>query len=185
LRQAIGLVNPKKVQPLVAPSEDVAALSLLKTVADEEPSQPLPLDPFRTERAATRLALLALASLHPLDVQGNQIDIAASFEAHGVDTISELVRGRRGALGARGFWPIGTDRPTGHEPEEVLRSHAIDEIAAEYLRARDVEGFVQARGQNIERLVHRFLAARVEARSLARPPLSKLVVPDEDEVVSV
>ncbi|MFG2043370.1 DUF262 domain-containing protein [Dactylosporangium sp. NPDC048998] len=179
LRQAIYYINPKKMQPELAPSEDQAALSLLKAVSNEE-SFSLRLDPFRTESSPARLALIALASLGPMDRDGNHVDLAAQFEEYGEKAISELVTNRRGQLGARGLWPYRTARPTGRENSDVLRSHAISGQAAAYLSEGKLDEFVQERAKDIDTLTYRFVTARLESKSPARPSIASLVVEDEE-----
>lgn len=61
----------------------------------------------------------------------------------------------------------------------VLASHAIDELAAQALRDGDIERFLLRRGELIVDLVARFLASHVEHGAPVRPPLSELVIPDD------
>jgi hypothetical protein len=180
LRQAIQIVNPRKAAPDLAPDELDAALGLLATVPDEEAPRTR-LRPFRTESAAGRLALIALASLRPLDLNSKRIDLAAQFEEVGMAAVTDMVRERRGNLGARGFWPRRAGGPTGREESSILVSHAINGTAADLLIARDVQGFLEVRGAAIEALTTRFVAARVEAKALTRRSLISLVVADMEE----
>ncbi|WJK41251.1 DUF262 domain-containing protein [Solwaraspora sp. WMMA2056] len=179
LRQAIYSVNPKKGKPDLAPVEDRAALGLISSVVDED-SYNLRLHPFRTESSPARLAMLALASLHPLDLDGRPIDIGARLEEQGVGAVTELVPKRRGHVGARGFWPRNAGYPTGFEPSKILESHGITAEAAEALRARRIDDFVALRTAYIEDLLGRYVSSRVESKTLARPALSSLIVQDED-----
>jgi hypothetical protein len=124
LRQAVRAVNPKKDDPQGAPSEYDAVRELLGGVPDE----PLPdilSQKFRTDSVTGRLGLLALASLGPRRANGELIDPAEEFEAHGVKAVTEFVRGHRSELAARGLWPVGEKLPSGREGSDVLISHAI------------------------------------------------------------
>lgn len=179
LRQAVRAVHPKKGSPTTAPSEYEAVKALLAAAPDDDPA-PVDIAGFRTDAAAGRLALLALAHLQPRDVSGGPVDIAAALERHRVDAVSELVPGHRTNLAARGFWPVGAPGPTGDEPPEVLASHAIEAGAIEALRRNDTIAFLRARGATIERVVGEFLAARLERGAPIRPPLDQLFVPDDD-----
>nr|WP_275414275.1 DUF262 domain-containing protein [Asanoa ishikariensis] len=179
LRQAIYSVNPKKGDASQAPAEDDAALSLIATVP-VGPLQQLRLDPFRTESAAARLALLALASLRPLAPDGSEVKVTSAFEEHGVGAVTEIVRGRRGEVGARGLWPVGLRPPTGEESSAVLKSHAITNRSVKFLRDRKIDDFVKTRGAFIESLVRNFVNTRMEEKALNRRSLSSLIVPDEE-----
>jgi hypothetical protein len=143
------------------------------TPAQEKPSR------FRTDSPASRLELLALASLRPRNPEtGERLDLTTAVEAHGVDAVTELVPGARDLAG-RGFWPVGS-HPTGREPSDVLTSHAIDEAGARALCDGDVDSFLQRRGTLLTQIVGNFLASRIDASVPIRPPLADLVVPDDE-----
>lgn len=178
LRQAVRAVNPIKNDPSAAPTAFDAVKSLLDAVQDDEPP-PISIDGFRTDSAAGRLALLALASLHPQRADGTRIDLASELAEHGADAITELVSGHRSNLAARGFWPVG-EQPDGSESPEVLMSHAVDTDAAAALRHRDTARFLAQRAALLSDLTTRFVRSRTEPDALTRPPLSQLFVPDED-----
>ncbi|MEU4034453.1 DUF262 domain-containing protein [Streptomyces collinus] len=180
LRQAIRVVNPKKGAPEVAPSESEAVLALIRTVPDEEPGD-LHLTPFRSDKASGRLAQLALAAQEPMSLDGAKIDLAAEFEARGGQAVTDLVKNRRTDLGARGFWPFGAPSPTGYEDDALLESHVISPHSAALLRDAKVDDFIANRRRDVEQLTRRFLSARIDAGSLLRPPLSLLVVEEEDD----
>jgi hypothetical protein len=180
LRQAVRAVHPRKGRPESAPAEHDAVATLLAAVPDE-PARPAEVDRFQTNEAASRLALLALASLDPRDLDGAPLDLAAELEAHGVDAVTELVPGHRTWLGARGFWPGHARRPTGAEPADVLDSHAIDPAAARLLASGDGDAFVAHRGLAVSQLTQRFTDAHLQSGSTTRPPLADLLVGDERE----
>jgi hypothetical protein len=179
LRQAIYYVNPKKGAPDKAPAEDEAALNLLSTVSSSSDYR-IRLAPFRTESAATRLALLALATLRPLKLDGSPVEIAEEFEKFGVGAVTEVIRSRRGELGARGFWPTNQKPPTGHERSDILASHGIDDELAYLLREGRLDEFTNRRGAFIESLTRNYVDAHIEENALDRPSLSSLIIPDED-----
>lgn len=179
LRQAVRAVHPSKGRPKEAPTEHDAVTWLVRSVADDPPAA-IDLAQLRTSTAAGRLALLALVSLSPLELDGDLVDVAAALEKRGVDAVTELVPGYRSSLGARGFWPVAARPPTGDEPAEVLASHAIDERAARALRNGSVGAFVANRSEFVQGLVHRFLNRHLDRRALLRPPLVDLIVPDDD-----
>jgi len=180
LRQAVQALNPKKGDPSAAPGEYDAVRALLALVADEPPPT-MRIALFRSDTALGRLALLALASLNPLRRDGAPVDVAQALQDHGIAAVTEFVRGRRGELAARGFWPVDALPPTGDEAPEILQSHGIVSEAADALRAGNVDAFLEARRNLLSNLIHRFLEVRVEAKALIRPPLADLIVGDEPD----
>lgn len=181
LRQAVQAVHPRKGSPQAAPAEHDAVAGLLAGVTDE-PAKAPDAGNFRTNEAASRLALLALCSLEPLHPDGSPIDLAAELESHGVAAVTELVPGHRSSLGARGFWPVGGPRPRGTEPIEVLASHGIDEQAARLLAAGDRRAFITRRGEALAALTRDLTESHLETGKTVRPPLSELRVGDDDAV---
>lgn len=178
LRQAVQAVHPNKGAPDEAPNEHDAVRALLESVPDEPADRIYPA-PFRTNEAASRLGLLALASLAPRALDGAPLDVADELEQHGVDAVSEFVSGHRAEFAARGFWLAGAARPTGHEDPDVLSSHGIDDVAAAALRRGDVPAFLQRRQDVLRPLLRGFLAGRLDTGAVVRPPLADLFVPDE------
>lgn len=177
LRRAVRSVNPEKLSPHKAPSSFHAVEALLGSTTDAVPPK-ISMQGFGTDKAYSRLILLALATLGPLDRRGQRIDLSGGFERLGVDIVTELVTNHRSDAAARGFWPAGS-RPTGHEDEKVLASHAVDSAAASMLRDRDIDGFLSARRRRLEELVRGFFSNRLEPDALVRPPLNDLVVAEE------
>ena len=180
LRQAVRAVNPKKSHPEDAPSDEDAVLSLLKTVPDDAPSS-VQVNPFRTDKAAGRLLLLALASLRPRSSSGEVIDIPRSLNEYGSAAIGEIVKNQRADAAARTFWLPGTPRLSGHESLDVLRSHGISSSAASFLASGSEDAFLDQRRAALHTLTLDFLTARVDAKGLVRRSLSSLVVEDEND----
>lgn len=180
LRQAIRAVNPVKGAPEKAPSEYDAVVALLDGVPDE-PAPLAQLRGFQTNSAPGKLALLALANLAPRQITGEVIDLAREFERHGIRAVTELVPGHRTDLPARGFWLQEDPLPDGSEDPSVLESHGIDASAAGALRHGDVDAFLVARGDAVEREITGFLARRLEQGVRPRPPIAQLFVPEDDE----
>jgi hypothetical protein len=178
LRQAVRAVNPTKGDRTGAPSEYEAVAGLLAAVPDE-PVPAIELESFRTNFASGRLALLALASLGPLTVTGQPIDLPQALDEDGVEAIVEIVQGHRTELAARAFWPRNSPSPDGREPDAVLASHSISAEAAERLKHGDVNGFLRLRRTTLEPLVTGFLQGRTDPGAKTRPPLATLFVPDD------
>ncbi len=179
LRRAVRAVNPKKGEPQHAPTEYEAVRNLLKYVPDR-PIPSIPLDGFRTDSASSRIVLLALTSLHPLRPDGSELDLSGEFEKHGPEAVTELVHGHRTNAAARALWPPDAPRLTGMEDPRILRSHAIDEAAAECYRRHDIGGFLQHRAATLESVVRDFVIRHVEPSAIVRPPLEQLMVEDPD-----
>lgn len=172
VRKAVNLVNPSKGQPALAPSEYEAVSRLLASVPDVE-TPPMSLTGFRTDKASSRLILLALASLGPKDVHGESLDLAVVLEKRGAKAVTEFVPGRRSHAATRGFWPYPEYTAVQDVKSAVLESHLVSTEMAEFLI--DVNTFVELRSPALEHLVHEFLKNKVEVGALVRPPLSELV----------
>lgn len=172
VRKAVNLVNPVKGQPELAPSEYEAVSRLLASVPDREPPRLL-LTGFRTDKATSRLILLALVSLSPTDGEGGPLDLAAALDNDGVRAVTEFVPGRRSHGAARGFWPHPESTPLWEASSDALAGHALSAEMVESLDDPDM--FVELRAAALARLVPEFLANKVEAGALVRPPLSDLV----------
>jgi hypothetical protein len=171
VRKAVIVVNPVKGQPERAPSEYEAVSRLLASVPDRD--QPPLLTGFRTDKAASRLVLLALASLGPVDRNGRPLDLAALLDEQGVRAVTEFVPGWRSHAAARGFWPNPEHTPPRGAQPDVLASHALTPEMVDRLDDADV--FVRLRADVLERLAGVFLANKVDTGALVRPPLSELV----------
>lgn len=180
LRRAVRIVNPRRLAASSAPTEYEAAKSLVESLPAPSPPA-IKLDGFRTDAAPSRLLLLALASLGPLRPDRTEMDLAAEFEKHGHATVTELVPGRRSHAATRGFWPVDAAPLTGEEDARVLRTHAIDEDAAESLRGGDIDSFIQRRAATLDSVTHDFISNRIEAQALVRPPLQDLFIPDPED----
>jgi hypothetical protein len=179
LRQAIRAVNPKENDPQAAPNEVDAVLKLLNFVPDDPPPV-LNTEPFRTDTAAGRMVLLALAHLKPLGDDGKRLEVAGLIEQHSLSKVTDLIRKRRGFIGARGFWP--PDRPplAATLPDKILASHLIDPELRRLLANGLIDEFIDLRGRLMLSNTKRFLTARIEPKMPARRPLSDLLVEDPE-----
>jgi hypothetical protein len=163
LRKAVRTVNPNKGRPGDAPSEYEAVTRLLESVSDREPPR-IPLTGFRTDKASSRLILLALASLGPKDMHGEPLDLAAILEKRGVKAVTEFVPGRRSHAATRGFWPYPEYSAIEGIDSEVLESHLITtEMAEPFV---DVDKFTKLRSAALARLVREFLYNKMEVKAL-------------------
>lgn len=172
VRKAVGLVNPIKGLPSRAPSEYEAVTHLLESVPDREPPR-IPLTGFRTDKAISRLILLALASLRPKMVDGEPIELAVTLEKRGVKAVTEFVPGQRSHAAARGFWQDPDPFVLSLADPAVLESHLLNMEMVDRLDSQDQ--FVQLRSRALERLVHEFLSSRLEVGAIVRPPLRDLI----------
>jgi Protein of unknown function DUF262 len=179
LRRAARVVNPKQLDDTDVPTEYETVRTLLQYVPDYLPPAPS-LDHFRADAAPSKLLLLALASLRPLRPDGTEVDLAAELEEHGLKAVTELVPGYRSHAAARSFWPVGGPQFTGSEQPDVLRSHAIDDVAAARYREGNIAEFIRQRSSTLENLLRGFIQNHVEPGALVRPPLQDLMVPDPD-----
>ncbi|MFC4051189.1 DUF262 domain-containing protein [Actinomadura syzygii] len=174
LRRAIRSVNPDYRNPQNAPSPFEAVKSLLEFTPDRAVPD-FNLQALYTKGANGRLIVLALASLGPLDNQGQKIDLATELEDKGIDALTEFVRNNRSRAGARGFWQSSSPPITAVSDKSILCSHAITPLALEALESGDKERFMSLREEEINPLVHNFLDSRLEPNAPIRPPLSELI----------
>ncbi|MGI9001377.1 MAG: DUF262 domain-containing protein [Pseudonocardia sp.] len=175
LRRAILSVNPELHEPELAPSEYDAVRSLLD-FAPDRPAPQLAMDGFNTKNANSRLILLALASLKPLDVDGSRIDLAHELDQYGTEAVTQFVPGSRSFASARGFWPVDQESILSVQDEGILISHLIDSNARHALANGANDIFLQQRRDQLEKLVFGFLDSRLEAGMLVRPPLRQLAI---------
>jgi hypothetical protein len=169
VRKAVNAINPVQGQPDRAPSEYDAVSRLLASVPDKAvPS--IPLTGFRTDKASSRLILLALASLGPKDVHGGPLDLAALLEERGVKAVAEFVPGHRSDAAARGFWPYSDIAELSEVDSSVLASHLL--LSSDLTHAAL---FIRLRSMALGHLVDEFLASKIEFGALVRPPLSDLI----------
>lgn len=175
LRRAIQSVNPRSINGAPSPSEDDAAQALLAFAPDRE-APDLVDGPFNTKYANPRLVALSMANAQPLDLWSEPIDLAFQFEQHGSDAITELVPKARRRAAARGFWRHDDLIPVSHvKDENVLRSHVISPLAAELLKAADVEGFLRERTETLRTVTRSFLQSRLDVGGRPRASIARLV----------
>jgi hypothetical protein len=122
---------------------------------------------FDARAADSRIALVGMASLGPLDLKdGGPLDVAALIEQHGVSVFRGIVPGREGlsrgpanrlllaGSGAARKELVEACRLHGRE-STVLLSHAISPEAVDALMGDDVEAFLRARKAAVEDAVNR------------------------------
>lgn len=179
LRRAIRSINPRKGHPEEAPDEYGAVKALLDHVRDVRVDD-LELRSFRTDNAKARLVLLALASLNPLQPDGEPLDVAAALSKHGVDAVGTMVPGERSDLGIRGFWLPGWPKASDVE-DDILASHGAPADAITHLRRGEYAAFAAERGRHLTRLTLERVNSKLSPSKRTVPPLSKLLVPDPSD----
>ncbi len=153
----------------VGDDEETSVQALLRLVRKERPRPPELPETFDARADDSRIALLTLAHLGPRDLAtGQPIDVAGIIEEQGKDVFLKILR-QSGVAGSRGaanriiHLRIATahqllrQRIADHGADDlVLRSHAVDEIAAELLAAGDSVGFLIQRSLILTAEVQRF-----------------------------
>lgn len=180
LRRAIRSIYPDKGNLAGIPDQYRAVQSLLSYVPDREVDSVIPKN-FRTDRAESRLVLLALASLGPRDGRGESLDIARLFNEFGMAAVSEFVDGHRTVAAARGFWRPDSPPIATAEDRDVFESHAISVEAELALKAGSCRAFLLCRERDLERIVRNYLMGRLEVNAIVRPPLQDLVVAGSED----
>ena len=151
---------------LISASDEESSVQALLAVAPRQPSREFEVrDQFDARSAHSRIVLLALASLHPLDApDGARVDIAAEVRARDAEAFRALFPLQGGiskspanrlllpgngsaAAGLRSdIEQIGVDHP-------FLRSHAITSDVAQAILERDINRAIHLRGLQIVRAV--------------------------------
>lgn len=180
LRRSIRNVNPEFRVPEAAPSEYEAVSALLEHAPDRAAPE-LPLDGFNTKNANSRLILLALTSLRPLDENGNEIELARQLETYGTDAVTQLVPGHRSLAAARSFWPVDSTSISVVTRPDILASHLMDDELGRILVRGDADLFIERRHELLRERVAAFLDSRLEADRRPRPPLSELMIDEPAE----
>jgi hypothetical protein len=180
--------------------DEEKSVQLLLSLVPKERRDPYLLPQrFDPRAAASRIALLGMASLGPLDLKNERpIDVAELIEQRGVSAFRRIFTGREGlsqgpanrillaGSGAArkeiaGFALSQTfcEDPSLDSP--VLLSHAISPRAADALARGDAEGFLNERKAAVENAVNR-LGERLAAWSRNdRPSISYLLEQAETE----
>jgi hypothetical protein len=180
------------VSAVSADDEEASVQKLLTTVpAEQKAEYGLP-ERFDARAADSRLALLGLASLEPLDVEsGKRLEVPALIENLGVDAFRRILP----LKASTGSTPANRILFAGHGPakrqlvdratqdgadSDVLRSHAIDaEAAVLLIEGRDNE-FLSRRKSAIESSV-RQIGARLAAWARSdRPSISYILARTSD-----
>jgi hypothetical protein len=171
--------------------EERCVQTLLFLVPKENRPYVLPLR-FQAQAADSRIALLGMASLRPLDLKdGTPIDLSALIEQNGVAAFRRILPGGEAlsdgpanrillaGSGAALRELVSFSRLHGRE-SPVLLSHAISPRAADALSQEDVEVFLKEREVRVEDAVNR-MGERLAAWSMNdRPSISYLL--DEAEI---
>jgi hypothetical protein len=124
-----------------------------------------------------------LSSIRPRDLRDAEvIDVSALLDDDGSQALLEVVADAQPLLAGRLLHGALDDEIADSllldAAPEVLRSHAIPELAVEALRRGDPAGFVQARSAELSRRLREQRARLSEPDAKDHPPLSALVVDD-------
>jgi Protein of unknown function DUF262 len=152
----------------VGEDEEESVQALLRLVHKDRP-RPFELpEAFDARADESRITSLALAHLGPRRLtDGGYLDVAGLLEAQGKDTFVKVERSglaQSRSAANRILQPKGTpahrllrERIFNHgTADPVLKSHAIDERAAELLAAGDLAGFLARRSLTLTDEVRRF-----------------------------
>jgi hypothetical protein len=172
----------------VGDDEETSVQALLRLVRKERPRPPELPETFDARADDSRIALLTLAHLGPRDLAtGQPVDVAGIIEEQGKDVFLKILRqsglaGSRGAANRIIHLRIATahqllrQRIVDHGADDlVLRSHAVDEIAAELLAAGDSAGFLTQRSLILTAEVQRFAERMAAWDQNDRPSIEYLL----------
>ncbi|MCZ9882019.1 DUF262 domain-containing protein [Arthrobacter sp. B2a2-09] len=173
LRKAISLISPRTHG---SPSQLDAYQDLLSLygLLDKAGMRSIEEEKFATDKASSRLVLLAMADLSPVDPHGRPIDIGDLLNRYGTGAVGSLTAGPRQDVGNRSFWLKEWGDVRAMQSPVDLQSHflTIDDIHG------DDPAMIEARRLRIRAHAEKFLAVRVDEGLSLRPPLSSLLVAD-------
>ncbi len=141
------------------------------------------LDAVQLNKAAAKLNVALLTSLHPLDLRdASPVDVGALLEDDGPGALVEVVAPSTPQLAGRILHPAvdeGEVAPLLRAADSaVLASHAVPGEAVDALMAGDAGRFVTLRGKHLEERLREQRTRLAEPQADDRPPLSSLVVAD-------
>lgn len=178
-RQGIGVID----------EDEEESVQRLLGLLHKEPPRAFELPASFDARAdATRLVLLALASLRPRDLQtAEPLEVAALVDEQGGDSFVKIIKGSRiegsrspanRMIQAKGTPALrllrrrvaqqGVDDP-------LLRGHAIDPQAAQLLASDELEGFLARRAEALTSEVRRLIQRRAAWEHSDRPSIEHLL----------
>lgn len=177
--------------------EEGSAQKLVATVPAELKLEYVMPERFDARAADSRLALLAMASLNPVDLTAmTPVDVSSLIEAHGVDAFRRILPTKASA----GRTPANRLLLDGHGPAKrqlvdritedgadshILGSHGIDTEAAVFLMEGRDEEFLARRRATLEQVV-RQLGGRLAGWTRAdRPSIGYILSTTDDSNESI
>ncbi len=177
----------------ISDDEEASVQALLELVSSK-PIIPMLARKFDARSASTRLALLALASLEPMDIpnlagRAGAVDVAAMIEAHDLDAFRRVFPDRveeASSPANRILMPgdgVARDELVAlasvHDDEHpFFQSHAIVGLTFAALRDRDVESFVTHRSIHLESVLKDVVRRRAQWGRNDRPSIDYLLSGD-------
>lgn len=163
--------------------EEESVQRLLRAVPEVDPMNLTLPDRFDARAAETRIALVALTSLRPRDLEsGRPVDVAELIERSDLEAFRRLT-GHSNGPEDRILLP-GTGRARAavlahlevpNRSRDILASHAIPMDATRYLKGGEPDGFLRGRRERLTEVV-RELAIRLTGHGRsARPSIAHLL----------
>ena len=172
----------RRVVQEVDEDEHASVARLLRSLGEAEPPD-IDLNAVQLNKAATKMNVALLYSLHPRDLlTGEPVDVRALLEDEGPQALLELVPDADPQLAGRLLHGAVEDDIVApllfDAVPEVLTSHAIPVDAVAALREGDATTFVRARALELERRLGERREQLAEPNADDHPPLSTLVIDD-------
>lgn len=173
LRKAINLISPR-FDGEATQQEAYRDLESLYGLLDKGGIRSLESDKFSTDKASSRLILLAMADRMPVDPHGRPINLGHLLDKYGTTAVGTVTPGKRQIVGNRAFWlKAWGDILTLDSPID-LHSHFLSPEDAHSEESRLVED----RTARIMLYAEKFVAARVDQSLALRPSITSLLVAD-------
>lgn len=173
LRKAINLIGPAAEGK--SPQRDAFLdLEALFGLLDKAGTRNLESEKFSTDKASSRLMLLAMADRRPVDPLGRPILLSDLLDKHGTGAVGVVTSGQRQMVGNRAFWLKAWGEISRLDSPVDLNSHflSLDDVDL------DAGRLVADRNRRILDYSEKFLAARVDESLRLRPSIATLLVSD-------
>lgn len=181
------------LEPIDPGSEDASVQRLIAHSAQDPGTWPVARDAFNFHLAASKLQALALLARRPVDLIRHTPITAEPWPTHQAgDDSSPLIPLIPSAQGLNSHWLSCTANRWFHprspglrqrileSDAQALSSHFISESARDMLERGDVQGFLEARADDMDRHFQSFFSQRARWADTDRPALASLAIADEE-----
>lgn len=148
------------------------------------PPEPIELGTYRWTSSATRIAVCALAALHPIDpVSGEPVDVTGAIEELGREALAPIVANGPNNVANRYFASVDHGglvdaelaATEGLRQPHLAASLGLDSAMVQALGDGEFDHFFELRAKAVEDLVQAFLTNRTERDQRPRPSIKSII----------